>query len=72
MLTIAPGIEQKLMKLHYENTDALRDQILMTYRKRGSLVNVTEQFLPTYEQLLKTNNISYKIGPNYEPKQLGT
>ena len=56
------------MKIHLENTDALNDQILMTNRKRSSLVNVTEQILSTYEQLRQLNGIPYKIGNNHEPK----
>ena len=58
------------MKLHFEHTDALYNQVTVVYRKRGSLVSLTEQILPTYELLLQTNDIEYKIGSTYEAKSI--
>ena len=63
--TNAPGSDWKLMKLHFKHTDVLYNQVTMIYRKRGSLVSLTEQILPLYEQLLQNNHIDYKIGSTY-------
>lgn len=48
------------MKIHFEHTDALYNQVTMSDRKRGSLFSLTEQILQLYGQLLKDNEIDYK------------